>query len=77
MTLLSEGYRRTTFSIWTAAFFCLFCIFGLSSWIPTIMLQRGKSFAASFGYGALMQIAASLAGLRAVTFLIDAALGGS
>jgi MFS family permease len=62
-TLLSEGYRRTTLSIWTAAFFCLFCIFGLSGWIPTVMLQRGESFAASFGFGALMQIAGFLGGL--------------
>jgi MFS family permease len=63
VTLLSERYRRTTLSIWTAAFFCLFCIFGLSGWIPTVMLQRGETFAASFGFGALMQIAGFLGGL--------------
>lgn len=61
--LLSERYRRTTLSIWTSAFFCLFCIFGLSGWIPTVMLQRGETFAASFGFGALMQIAGFLGGL--------------
>jgi AAHS family 4-hydroxybenzoate transporter-like MFS transporter len=63
LTLLSKRYRRTTLAIWTAAFFCLFCIFGLSGWIPTVMLQRGESFAASFGFGALMQIAGFLGGL--------------
>lgn len=63
VTLLSEQYRRTTLSIWTSAFFCLFCIFGLSGWIPTVMLQRGETFAASFGFGALMQIAGFLGGL--------------
>jgi AAHS family 4-hydroxybenzoate transporter-like MFS transporter len=63
VTLLSERYRRTTLSIWTAAFFCLFCIFGLSGWIPTVMLQRGETFAASFAFGALMQIAGFLGGL--------------
>jgi len=61
--LLSERYRRTTVSIWISAFFCLFCIFGLSGWIPTVMLQRGETFAASFGFGALMQIAGFLGGL--------------
>jgi MFS family permease len=61
--LLSERYRRTTLSIWTSAFFCLFCIFGLSGWIPTVMIQRGETFAASFGFGALMQIAGFLGGL--------------
>lgn len=63
VTLLSERYRRTSLSIWTSAFFCLFCIFGLSGWIPTVMLQRGETFAASFGFGALMQIAGFLGGL--------------
>lgn len=62
-TLLSERYRRTTLCIWTSAFFCLFCIFGLSGWIPTVMLQRGETFAASFAFGALMQIAGFLGGL--------------
>jgi MFS family permease len=62
-TLLSSRYRRTTLSIWTAAFFCLFCIFGLSGWIPTVMIARGETFAASFGFGALMQIASFLGGL--------------
>jgi MFS family permease len=62
-TLLSPSYRRTTLCIWTAAFFCLFCIFGLSGWLPTVMLQRGHGFAASFGFGALLQIATFLGGL--------------
>jgi MFS family permease len=62
-TLLSERYRGTTLSIWTSAFFCLFCIFGLSGWIPTVMIQRGETFAASFGFGALMQIAGFMGGL--------------
>jgi AAHS family 4-hydroxybenzoate transporter-like MFS transporter len=61
--LLSPSYRRTTLCIWAAAFFCLFCIFGLSGWLPTIMLQRGLSFAASFGFGALLQIATFVGGL--------------
>jgi MFS family permease len=61
--LLSPSYRRTTLCIWTAAFFCLFCIFGLSGWLPTIMLQRGQGFAASFGFGALLLIATFVGGL--------------
>jgi AAHS family 4-hydroxybenzoate transporter-like MFS transporter len=62
-SLLSERYRRTTLAIWGAAFCCLFCIFGLSGWIPTVMLQREEPFAASFGFGALMQIAGFFGGL--------------
>ena len=61
--LLQPKYRRTTFAIWASAFLSLFCIFGLSGWIPTVMMQRGDAFAASFGFGALMQIMSFVGGL--------------
>jgi MFS family permease len=68
--LLRPKYRRTTIAIWVAAFLSLFCIFGLSGWIPTVMMQRGETFAASFGFGALLQIA-SFVGALAVGHLVD------
>ncbi len=68
--LLQPRYRRTTIAIWAAAFLSLFCIFGLSGWIPTVMMQRGETFAASFGFGALLQIA-SFVGALAVGHLVD------
>ena len=61
--LLAPNYRRKTLTIWTAAFLSLFCIFGLTGWIPTVMMQRGETFAASFGFGALMQVMSFLGGL--------------
>jgi AAHS family 4-hydroxybenzoate transporter-like MFS transporter len=61
--LLQPRYRRTTIAIWATAFLSLFCIFGLSGWIPTVMIQRGETFAASFGFGALMQIMSFVGGL--------------
>src|SRR5689334_15255834 len=61
--LLSARYRRTTLAIWLSAFLSLFCIFGLTGWIPTVMMQRGESFSASFGFGAMMQIMSFLGGL--------------
>src|SRR5581483_2948584 len=63
LALLAPRYRRTTLTIWLAAFLSLFCTFGLTGWIPTVMLQRGESFAASFGFGALMQILSFIGGL--------------
>jgi MFS family permease len=54
--LLAPHCRRTTVTIWGAAFLSLFCIFGLTGWIPTVMMQRGETFAASFGFGALIQV---------------------
>ncbi len=61
--LVSRRYRRTTFAIWLSAFLSLFCIFGLTGWIPTVMMQRGETFSASFGFGAVMQIMSFLGGL--------------
>ncbi|KQM71116.1 MFS transporter [Xylophilus sp. Leaf220] len=61
--LLAPGLRRTTLTIWAAAFLSLFCIFGLTGWIPTVMMKRGETFAASFGFGALMQIMSFVGGL--------------
>src|SRR5579862_643610 len=73
--LVSRRYRRTTFAIWLSAFLSLFCIFGLTGWIPTVMMQRGETFSASFAFGAVMQIMSFLGGL-VVGHLIDR-FGGS
>jgi MFS family permease len=61
--LLSERYRRTTLAVWTAAFCILFGIFGLTGWVPTAMMQRGETFAVSFGFGALIQLMAFIGSL--------------
>jgi AAHS family 4-hydroxybenzoate transporter-like MFS transporter len=63
IALLAPQYRRTTLTVWVASFLSLFCIFGLTGWIPTVMIQRGETFAASFGFGALMQIMSFIGGL--------------
>jgi AAHS family 4-hydroxybenzoate transporter-like MFS transporter len=52
--VLSPRYRRTTLATWGAAFFVLFGVYGLTGWVPASMLARGDTFAASFGYGALI-----------------------
>lgn len=61
--LLTPRYRRTSLTIWTTSFLSLFCIFGLTGWIPTVMMSRGETFAASFGFGALMQVMSFVGGL--------------
>lgn len=70
LELLQPRYRRTTIAIWATAFLSLFCIFGLSGWIPTVMIQRGETFAASFGFGALMQVMSFIGGI-ALGHLVD------
>ncbi len=61
--LLAPRYRRVSLTIWTTAFLTLFAIFGLVGWIPTVMIQRGESFASGFSYGALMQATSFVGGL--------------
>ncbi|WP_338831372.1 MFS transporter [Bradyrhizobium sp. 27S5] len=61
--LLSPRYRRVSLTIWITAFLSLFAIFGLTGWIPTVMQKRGETFAASFGFGALMQAMSFVGGL--------------
>jgi MFS family permease len=68
--LIAAGYRRVTFTIWIAAFLSLFGVYALSGWIPSVMIQRGESFAAGFGFGAIMQIASFVGGLLGA-YLID------
>ncbi len=65
--LLGPRYLRRSLTIWLTAFMSLFAIFGLTGWIPTIMMQRGETFAASFGFGALMQATSFIGGLTLAT----------
>jgi MFS transporter, AAHS family, 4-hydroxybenzoate transporter len=61
--LLAPRYRRVSLTIWVTAFLTLFAIFGLVGWIPTVMIQRGETFASGFFYGALMQAMSFVGGL--------------
>lgn len=72
--LLAGRYRRTTLAVWAAAFCILFAIFGLTGWIPTAMMQRGETFAVSFGFGALIQFMAFVGSLIC-GFFADRSLG--
>ena len=48
LELLQPRYRRTTLAIWAAAFLSLFCIFGLSGWIPTVMIAARRDIRGQF-----------------------------
>ncbi len=61
--LLAPNLRGRTLVVWACSGLSLFSIFGLSSWTPEIMLQRGAAIGASFALGAVLQFAAVLGGL--------------
>jgi MFS family permease len=72
--LLAPRYRRVSLTIWLTAFLSLFAIFGLTGWIPTVMIKRGETFAASFG--ALMQATSFFGGLT-LAMLADRGFAGT
>jgi MFS transporter, AAHS family, 4-hydroxybenzoate transporter len=61
--LLAPGLRDRTLLLWACSGFSLFAIFGLSSWLPEIMLERGAPIRTSFALGGVLQFAAVLGGL--------------
>ncbi|MFV3127065.1 MFS transporter [Niveispirillum sp. KHB5.9] len=52
--LLGPRYRGVTLSIWVAGAFSLFCIHGLSGWLPSIILEQGAAVEMAFAYGSLL-----------------------
>jgi MFS family permease len=68
--LLSRRYRTITLPIWASAAFVLYGVYGITGWIPTVMMQRGETFATSFAYGALI-MGSSFFGTLACGYLAD------
>jgi len=63
LRLLAPHYRRSTLTVWLCTGLSLFAIFGLSSWIPDILLRRGAGVSASFTLSAVLQFAGVLGGI--------------
>lgn len=61
--LLAPDVRRRTLVVWLCSGLSLFSIFGLSSWTPEIMIERGAPIRTGFALGAVLQFAAVLGGL--------------
>jgi MFS family permease len=70
---ISPRFRARTFALWASAFLLLFCIYGLSTWTPELMITRGEGFATGFSFGAVLQgssvVGALIAGLVADRWL--------
>ncbi len=63
LRLLTPDVRAGTFVVWVCSGLSLFSIFGLSSWTPQLMHQRGSAIGASFALSALLQFAALVGGI--------------
>lgn len=66
--LLSPAYRRVTLINWAAGFLSLFCIHGLTGWLPSMVIQRGEAISSGFAYGSLIMVASLFGGLSSGWF---------
>ena len=48
--LLSDRYRRTTVTLWASSFLSLFCIFGLTGWVPYSDDAAGRNLRDEFWF---------------------------
>lgn len=71
---MRSNYLAISVALWASSFLLLFCIYGLSNWAPELLIERGLSFAAGFGSGAVLQGVSLLGGL-ACAYLVDRRLG--
>lgn len=67
-TLLVPAYRRATLINWVAGFLSLFCIHGLTGWLPSMVIQRGEAISSAFGYGSLIMLASLFGGMSSGWF---------
>ena len=56
LSLFSKSNRRATLLFWIASFCGLFMIFGLGTWLPTIMMESGYSIGSSLSFLLVLNI---------------------
>jgi AAHS family benzoate transporter-like MFS transporter/AAHS family 4-hydroxybenzoate transporter-like MFS transporter len=71
-TLLQAPYRNKTIVAWLSGALSLFCVHGLTGWLPTLLVQRGEALSSAATYGALIMSAALFGGVGS-GWLADAA----
>jgi AAHS family benzoate transporter-like MFS transporter/AAHS family 4-hydroxybenzoate transporter-like MFS transporter len=62
-TLLQAPYRTRTIVAWLSGALSLFCVHGLTGWLPTLLVQRGEAMSSAATYGALIMTAALFGGI--------------
>ncbi len=61
--LLSPLYRRNTIVHWGVGFLSLFCIHGLTGWLPSLVVASGGGVSSAFAYGTLVMLASVFGGI--------------
>ncbi|WP_244100457.1 MFS transporter [Burkholderia ambifaria] len=61
--LLAPIYRRNTLVHWITGFLSLFCIHGLTGWLPTLVIAHGEGVSSAFAYGTTVMVASVFGGI--------------
>lgn len=64
-TVVSRPYLRSTVAIWLIAFTTCSLSYGLSNWMPTVLLRSGYDVMASYGYSTLQNCLGIVGGIAA------------
>lgn len=60
--LLHPGLRVMTILVWCTYLFCYLALYGLSSWLPSILANSGFSLIKSYGYTVVQSLGATAGG---------------
>ena len=60
--IFSKGLIAMTILLWFGYFFNLLVTYGLSTWLPTLLVKQGFSVVKSYSYGLIQAIGASVGG---------------
>lgn len=60
--LFRDHRASLTMVLWFSTFFSLLVVYGLSTWLPTLLVKQGMSIVRSYSYGFVQAIGASIGG---------------
>ena len=63
--LFSKRYLRLTIAFWLFYFCSSFIVYGMNSWLPTLLLGKGLDFYSSYGFAVAQNKAGVIAGVLA------------
>lgn len=68
--LFSAGYMKETLSVWLLYFMSMFIIYGVTSWMPTLLIGKGYGLVLGYTFSILQNLIGSIGGF-ATGFVAD------
>jgi MFS transporter, AAHS family, benzoate transport protein len=67
--LLRPGFRTMTILVWCTYLFAMLALYGLSTWLPSLLANAGFSIVKSFSYGMVQSLGAFVGGFLLGCFM--------